>query len=257
MDPGNDVVEYRKRLLEKLQPNWHWTDPNAKPKGWIERCVNGTLLEKPHPSYLRTHNDSMNYNLIKMKPCGSRLESSSTSNISCTVRVNCGCTIIAPFSLVFEAITAVKGSPLGAKSAVLDNAKRIIVRDGLGLVQVGDVGGVFNLVAFGGDINAHKSHASLCRKTKLNTPVIPKLPWPVDRALVGEKFTHGLTALLRDYGYIETGRSQMDPTTIEGQSCGNLLICKKRPIMGRYKVIGVCIDGSMANKKGRQEVTLL
>src|ERR1700730_8777497 len=100
MDPGNDVVEYRKRLLDKLQPNWRWTDPNAKPKGWVERCVDGTPWEKPHPHHLRRHNISMNYNMIDMIECGSRLENSSTENISCQVRVNCGCTIIAPFSLV-------------------------------------------------------------------------------------------------------------------------------------------------------------
>lgn len=36
MDPGKDVVEYRENLLDKLQPYWDYTDPNAKPRGWIE-----------------------------------------------------------------------------------------------------------------------------------------------------------------------------------------------------------------------------
>jgi Heterokaryon incompatibility protein (HET) len=257
MDPGSDVVQYRKRLLGKLQPNWRWTDPNAKPRGWIERCVNGTPWEIPHPYSLRSHNYSMNYNMIDMIDCGSRLENSSTANMSCEVRVNCGCKIIAPFSFVFEAITAVNGSPLGARSAVLDDVNRIILRDGLGLVQVGDMGGVFNVVAFGGHIDAHKSHASLCRKTNPTKPVIPKLPWPIGRALVGETFTHGITAILRDYGYIETGGRQIDHGVgVAFESCGNLLICKKRPIMGRYKIIGVCIDGLIANKKGTHTVTI-
>src|SRR5437764_2585959 len=60
MDPGCDVVEYRRNLLEKLQPDWETTDPGAKPAEWIDRCVSGTDWEKPHPLYFRVHNRSMN-----------------------------------------------------------------------------------------------------------------------------------------------------------------------------------------------------
>ena len=156
--------------------------------------------------------------------------------------------------MVFEAITAVKGSPLGATSAALDNDKRIILRDGLGLVQVGDAGRAFNMVAFGGDIHAHQSHASLCKNTRIDKPVLPKLPWPVGRALVREEFSHGTTDILRDYGYIETGGREIYHD-VKSQSCGNLLIYKNNPI-GQYKIVGVCIDGFIANKKGRHTVTI-
>ena len=74
MDPGNNVVEYRENLLDKLQPNWHYTDANAKPRDWTKRCVSGTHWENPHPHYLRRHNMSMNYRMIHMTGCGSRLE---------------------------------------------------------------------------------------------------------------------------------------------------------------------------------------
>lgn len=148
MDPDWHVVEYRRKLLYKLQPYWHISDPNAKPTGWIDRRVSGTGWENPHPYEFRVHNRSMNLNLGAITSCGSRLENETTANISCQVRVNCGCLIIAPFSMVFEGITSVSGSSLGDTSAAMDD-DRIILRDGVGLVQVGDIGKAFNLVAFG------------------------------------------------------------------------------------------------------------
>jgi hypothetical protein len=75
------------------------------------------------------------------------------------------------------------------------------------LVQVGDVGRAFNLVAFGGDVESHRSYASSCRSTRVEKPAIAKLPWPRGRALVREEFSHGMTDMVRDYGYIETGGS--------------------------------------------------
>ncbi|CZR64380.1 uncharacterized protein PAC_14278 [Phialocephala subalpina] len=243
MDPGYDVVEYRRRLLDKLQPYWNVSDPIAKPTGWIDRSVSGTDWERPNPLDFRVHNRSMNYRMEAITDCGSRLQNESTVGISCEVRVNCGCTIVAPFSLIFEAITAVEGSSLGGASAFLDDEDRIVLHDGLGLVQVGDVGSAFNLVAFGGDVGSHKSYSQSCKSTKLYKPVVPKLPWPGGRALVREEFTHGITDSMRDYGYVETGGS------------GNLLICRNKPL-GQYKIIGVCIDEFIENKKGRHEVTI-
>jgi Heterokaryon incompatibility protein (HET) len=243
MDPGCDIIQYRKKLLRKLQPNWNISDPNAKPTGWIDRCVSGTFWENPAPAWLRTHNMSMNYRMVDITSCESRLANESTASISCEVRVNCGCTIVAPFSLIFEAITAVEGSFLGDTSATLDEDNRIVLTDGLGLVQVGDVGRTFNLVAFGGDVNSHKSYSSRCRSTKVDKPVVPKLPWPRGRALVREEFTHNITHMIRDYGYVETGGS------------GNLLICRNHRL-DQYKIIGVCIDGFIPNKKGRGTVTI-
>lgn len=242
MNPGCDVVAYRRRLLRKLLPFWKTSDPIAKPTGWVDRCVSGSGWENPDPFLFRVHNRSMNYIMGELTHCESRLYNESTAGISCEVRVNCGCTIVAPFSLIFEAITAVEGSSLGGASATLDE-DRIILRDGMGLVQVGDVGRSFKLVAFGGDVDAHKSYSSSCRSTKMDKPVVPKLPWPRGRALVREEFTHGLTDSMRDYGYVETGGS------------GNLLICRNNPI-GQYKVIGVCIDDFIENKKGKHTVTL-
>jgi hypothetical protein len=239
MDPAADMVEYRRRLLRKLQPSWDYSDPNAKPIRWIDRCVSGTFWENPHPAYLRTHNMSMNYRMVNVTGCESRLQNESTKDISCEVRVNCGCLIIAPFSLVFEAITAVQGSFLGDQWAFRDADNRIVLKDGLGLVQVGDVGRSFNLVAFGGDVDAHRSFAAVCRSTKLDKAVIPKVPWPHGRALVREEFTHGLTDTMRDYGYVETGGS------------GNLLICR-RHVMDEYKIVGVCIDEHLETQQGAQ-----
>jgi hypothetical protein len=241
MDPGCDLVEYREKLLDKLQPYWQISDHNAKPANWFHRCVSGTPWEKP--GLLRTHNMSMNYRMRHITDCGSRLENDSTESILCEVRVNCGCTIIAPFSWIFEAITAVPGSSLGETTATQSGDNRIELKDGLGLVQVGDVGKAFNLVAFGGDVDSHKSFAHTCRSTKVDKLAVPKLPWPRGRALVGEEFSHGITDKLRDYGYVPTGGS------------GNLLICRHHP-MGHYKIIGVCIDDYVSNKKGSRKVTI-
>lgn len=243
IDPGRDVIEYRRRLLRKLQPYWYKTDPNAKPKGWIDRCVSGTDWEDPNKVDFRVHNMSMNYKLDDMIGFGSRLENESTANLSCQIRMNCGCTITAPFSFVFEAITAVEGGSLGNREAMALEDDRIVMRDGLGLVQVGDVGTSFDLVSFGGSIDAYRAYAGSCRSTKLHKGVIPKLPWPTGRALVREEFTHGLTDSIRDYGYVATGGS------------GNLLICRNNPI-GQYKIIGVCIDENIASKKGVHSVTI-
>jgi hypothetical protein len=62
--------------------------------------------------------------------------------------------------------------------------------------------------------------------------------------LVREDFSHDMTDMARDYGYIETG-------------AGNLLICRNHPL-DKYRVVGVCIDGpgAIANKKPGHSVTL-
>lgn len=106
IDPSCNIVDYRRRLLSKLQPHWNVSDLNAKPADWIDRCVSGTWWENPDPSFFKVHNRSMNYWMGGMKSCGSRLHNETTESILCEVRVNCGCTITAPFSLVFKAITA-------------------------------------------------------------------------------------------------------------------------------------------------------
>lgn len=107
MDPGYDVASYRRRLLDKLQPHWTVSDPNAKPTGWVDRSVSGTGWGNPDPDLFRVHNRSMNYRLGAITGCSSRLQNETTAGISCEVRVNCGCSITGPFSLIFEAITAV------------------------------------------------------------------------------------------------------------------------------------------------------
>jgi hypothetical protein len=243
IDPASDIVEYRRRLLRKLQPNWRITDPTAKPTAWEDRCVNGTFWERPHPHYLRPHNMSMNYRMVDIVSCQSRLANESTANISCEVSINCGCVIVAPFSLIFEAVTAVQGSSLGGTAATLDPDHRIILRDGLGLVQIGDIGKTFNLIAFGGDVDAHRTNASACRSSRVEKPVVPMRPWPWGRALVKEEFSHGFTDQMRDYGYVETGGS------------GNLLISRNH-VIDQYKIIGVCIDEYIQNEKGRKPVTI-
>lgn len=244
MDPGRgDLVEYRRRLLDKLQPMWETSDPNAKPVRWIDRSVSGTFWENPDAMGFRTHNMSMNYRMVDINECGSRLANGSTANISCHVTVNCGCTIVAPFALIFEAITAVEGSSLGDTAEFLDRDNRIVLTDGLGLVQVGDVGKAFDLVAFAGDVQAHRLYSNSCRRKRINEPVHHEVPLPSGRALVKEEFTHDMTDMMRDYGYVNTWGS------------GNLLICRNHP-MGPYKIVGVCIDKSIANKKGEGLVTI-
>ncbi|KAI9778504.1 MAG: hypothetical protein M1839_008034 [Geoglossum umbratile] len=219
VDPGYDLVRYREKLLSKLQPDWHWSDRNAKPVEWFHRC-DGRHERMQIPSRERQHEEHL-----------------------CEVRVNCGCTIIAPFSWIFEAITAVSGSSLGETTVTQSKDDRIELKDGLGLVQVGNVGKAYDLVAFGGDVDSHKSYAHTCRTTKADKPAIPKVPWPRGRALVGEEFSHSFTDKLRNYGYVPTGGS------------GNLLIYRSHPV-DDYKIIGVCIDDYLPNKKGSQTVTI-
>jgi hypothetical protein len=245
IDPGGSVVDYRRRLLRKLRPNWAVTDANAKPANWIDRCVSGSWLEDPDPFHIRVHNRSANYHFRDMTDFESRLENDNTKKLSCHLVVNCGCTIVAPFAMMMEAILAVEGSSLGETAYDLDDDGRIVLQDGLGLVQVGDVGKGFHLVAFGGDRNAHKVYAAGCRKTKETKRVIPepKHPWPRGRALVRDDFKHDATDLMKDYGYVNTGGS------------GNLLICRNHPV-DSYKIVGVCIDRHIDNEKGMREVTI-
>lgn len=243
IDPGGDMVRYRRKLLGSLRPYWRPSDPSAKPPEWEDRCVSGTPWENPSLAFLRTHNMSMNYHLTAITNCESRLWNESTANLSCEVRVNCGCTIIAPFALIFEAITAVQGSSLGDTIAIQDADDRIKISDGLGLVQIGDVGKTFNLVAFGGDINAHSVIAASCRNTKITQAVTPTRPWPTGRVLVKEQFAHGMLDQLREYGYVETG------------GAGNLLISRNHKI-DKYKIVGVCVDEYILNDKGTKSVNI-
>jgi hypothetical protein len=294
MDPGNDVVEYRKRLLEKLRPYWKVSDPSAKTADWIDRCVSGTDWEKPDPCLFKVHNRSMSYEMGAIYACGSRLQNESTANISCTVVVNCGCKIVAPFSLIFSAITAVEGSSLGGNSASLEeDTGRITLSDGLGLVQVGDIDNLFSLVAFEGNVESYSVHAKDCRTTKLNKPVDHNRDWPKSRALLRHEVHEGLSRLpdkispqdiyegltklpgkvhmhdihegftnlpgkmhmhdiqeglstipgiIRTYGYVKT------------EGSGNLLICRKG--FDPYKIIGACIDESMACLSREHRVTI-
>ncbi|KAM5344910.1 hypothetical protein ACJ41O_010772 [Fusarium nematophilum] len=244
MDPGRgNLVEYRRRLLGKLLPMWETTDPSAKPMGWEDRSVSGTFWEDPEVIGFRPHNLSMNYRMVSITRCGSRLANGSTANITCHVTVNCGCTIVAPFALIFEAITAVEGSSLGGTAASWDDDDRIVLQDGLGLVQVGDVGRAFDLVAFSGDVQAHKLYSASCRKKKETETVSHEVYLPRGRALVREEFTHDVTDMMRDYGYVHTGGS------------GNLLLCRKH-VADPYKIVGVCIDEFIPNKKGEGLVTI-
>lgn len=238
MDPGQDAVRYRRRLLGRLQPKWRTTDANAKPDRWEDRCVDGHL-EWECPVDFRVHNRSVDYKMVDVTGYGSRLHNDSTADLVCEVRVNCGCTLTAPFCMVLEGITAVQGSFLGRASASLDPSGRIALSDGLGLVQVGDAGQAFRLVAFAGDVRAHRWYAARCRNTKFGEIANAKLQWPTGRVLVPQDFRHGMTAILRNYGYVKTGGS------------GNLLIFRNHPL-AYYKVAGVCIDDNIPSKKSQQ-----
>ncbi|CVL07960.1 uncharacterized protein FMAN_09695 [Fusarium mangiferae] len=97
-------------------------------------------------------------------------------------------------------MTAFQGSSLGDTAAEADSDDRIVLQDGLGLVQVGDVGKAFDVVAFSGDIQAHKLYAAACRKNKENVKIIHELPLPSGRALVPEDFTHAAMDIMKEYG---------------------------------------------------------
>ncbi|KAK5651434.1 hypothetical protein OQA88_12522 [Cercophora sp. LCS_1] len=250
IDPGNNVVEYRKRLLRNLGPWWHVSDRNAKPSNWVDRCVSGTAWADPAPGMLRAHNESAEFDMVDIFGCESRLQNETTARIYCVLKAGCGCEITGPFSLIMEALTAVEDGVLGGDSVTFDSDGRIILKDGLGLAQVGDVGKAFQLIAFQGEADAHSWYASECRSTKVDEPVPEKkvaegkLFWPKARALVREDFRHDFTDMARDYGYVETG-------------AGNLLICRNHPV-DKYRVVGVCIDGPerVRSRKGTRSVTL-
>lgn len=246
LDPASNVLEYKSRLLAKLDPQWDTTDPAARPPRWPERCVSGTPWADAHcPFFLRTHNLSMHYLFPALTSCASRLAHGSTARVSCELRIGCGCVVTAPFSLVFEALTAVSGSSLGDVSARCDGDGRIALNDGLGLVQIGDLGRTFDVVAFGGDLDFHRSVAVLCRGTKDGEWVRPVRACPTGRALVRSEFKHNsFLHFLRKYGYVRT-------------EAGNLLICRRHPF-DNYKIRGVCIDQYIAQKQqaGEQRVMI-
>lgn len=243
LDPGKNLRNYRHLLLNKLLPDWTTSDPIAKPKGWEDRCVSGTPWADPHPAMFRVHNMSANLRMADVTACRSLLENASTRDLACELTVNCGCSVTAPFALVFEAVLAMEGSSLGDGACRLDGDNRIVWQDGMGLVQVGDVGKAFSVVAFGGDVSAMRTHASSCRSTKKDKAVVFKGAWPSGRALVREEFSHGLTDTMRDYGYVDTGGS------------GNLLISRNHP-MDLYRILGVCTDNVIPSKKGLRKVMI-
>ncbi|KAK4099513.1 hypothetical protein N658DRAFT_159790 [Parathielavia hyrcaniae] len=256
LDPAGWVVQYRRRLLDKLQPRWRVTDPNAKPAGWVDRCVSGTPWEDPAFELIRPHNHSMNYVLRDFTGCQSRLYSDSTRSVSCEMRVSCGCVVDAPFYLVLEALIAVQGSFLGETALGLDRDSRIFLQDGVGLIQPGDVGKGFQVVAFGGDVNAHRTYAASCRSVKKNKPVPSgTLAWPRGRAIVRENFRHGAGDMMRDYGYIRTGGYVREDGYMQVGGSGNLLICRSTPLDG-YRIAGVCVDDFIENKKGEKKVII-
>ncbi|KAI0427782.1 heterokaryon incompatibility protein-domain-containing protein [Xylaria sp. FL1042] len=242
LDPAGNVQEYKRELLRRLAPQWDTTDISARPFQWPDRCVSGTpWATVKSPFDLPTHNMSMSYKMGAITSCGSRLAKGSTATISCEVRVNCGCIIIAPFSLIFEALTAVEGCSLRETDAMLDEGDiddedRITWGDGLGLVQIGDLGKTYNLVTFGGDLKFHESWASACRARKITVPKnLAQSSAPTGRALIKSDFTHNITHMLRNYGYVETRG-------------GNLLIYRDHPL-GKYNITGVCIDRKIQRKK--------
>ncbi|KAL2802105.1 heterokaryon incompatibility protein-domain-containing protein [Aspergillus granulosus] len=255
LDPAGHLVEYRRRLLDKLQPRWRVTDPNAKPVDWIDRCVSGTPWEISSFEYIRAHNYSMSYHLQAVYDCQSRLYNDSTKDISCEVRINCGCTIVAPFYFVLEAIIAVHGSFLGKVSVDLDRDNRIILQDGVGLIQPGDVGKGFHIVAFKGNINAHRLHASSCRNTMKDKPVFHPFSWPHSRAIVRDDFNHAATDMMKDYGYIQTGGYVQGDGAVHAGGSGNLLICRNNPV-DDYRIVGVYIDNFIGNRKREKKVVI-
>ncbi|KAJ8115202.1 hypothetical protein ONZ43_g4721 [Nemania bipapillata] len=48
LDPAGNVLDYKMRLLGKLDPQWETTDPSARPWRWPERCVSGTPWADPN-----------------------------------------------------------------------------------------------------------------------------------------------------------------------------------------------------------------
>jgi len=235
MDPAGDLLEYKRRLLYSLKPEWTMTDITAKPFEWADRCVSGTPWENlTSPFDLASHSTSMNWRFGSITSCGSRLAKGSTANISCVVRVNCGCTITAPFSLIFEALTSVQNSRLGTTCARVVEDDRIILSDGLGLVQMGDLGKTYNVMAFGGDMSFYNRWAKACRKAESPLAPIAKPEPPRGRALIRSDFTHSMLRVLRKYGYVKT-------------DSGNLLIYRNHPL-ARYNIVGVCIDGKIQRK---------
>jgi hypothetical protein len=234
MDPHGDIVEYRRKLLQRLLPMWRVSDHNAKPAKWEDRCVSGTAWEDPRGVWV--HNWSFSYRMIDLEGFNCQLATETTAEVSCRFEVNCGCTFTAPFAFNFQGLTAVDGSSLGDETVKRhrDGSNRITLQDGLGLVQVGDVNKTFNLVAFDGDISAYKTHAAQCRKKRLDLSKAPD--FPRGRALVSEEFSHGLMDQMRNYGYVNTGGS------------GNLLISRNH-LADPYKIIGACIDKNFEGKK--------
>jgi len=247
LDPGYDIGEYRRRLFDGLGPVWKPTDANARPVDWVDRCVSGTYLATA--SHFRVHNESAHYNMAAITKCKSRLCNDTTKRLECVMRMNCGCQVVAPFCMLFEAITAVRGSSLGARSATRDDDGRITLTDGLGLVQVEEAEQGreqrFRLIALEGSADAHRKHALLCMSTPPGRPVDEKmLMWPKGRALVDGNFSHGLPAILRGYGYVEAG------------GAGNLLLTRSHPL-AYYRVMGVCIDNGISDwRKVNSYVTI-
>ena len=251
LDPGTSIPEYRRRLFGKLGLTWRITDTNAKPRGWVDRCVSGTDMAAA--SHFRVHNESAHYDLKSITGCESRLYSDgTTAGLVCELRMDCGCKVEAPFCVLLEALGAVSGSCIGEKSQTTGSDDRITLTDGLGLVLVEDVENQateqrFRLVSFEGSAFAYDFHAALCRFTRRGRQVDDarvRWLWPRGRALVDSGFRHGLIHMLRGYGYVNA------------RGAGTLLLCRSHPL-DYYRVMGICIDEGISNwRKVRSFVTI-
>lgn len=200
--------------------------------------MSGTDWETPDAGLFKVHNRSMNFSTRDPVYCHSGLQNKNTANIVCRAVVQCGCVIVAPFALMFTAITAVEGSSLGGASASMElETGRITLSDGLGLVQVGDLSMPLHLAAFEGNVKAYSAHAKDCRTTKLDRSVSRDQPWPRSRALLRADVYEDVQRwsilqrpeLLRTYGCVKT------------EGSGSLLLSRAN-LLDSYRIVGACID---------------
>ncbi|KAF1347301.1 hypothetical protein EJ07DRAFT_143078 [Lizonia empirigonia] len=237
LEPDASPAEYRRSLLRKLQPQWRISDPNAKPKGWEDRCVSGTFWEAPHPHEVKVHSRSFNYRMVDLFGFDCREETEHTKQLSGEVEMSCGCIYRAPLLFILQGLTAVRDSLSGDPVVTSGKDGRIVMQEGLGLVQICDVGRTFSLVAFGQSEQAEEPYASLFRGIRSSKRVGFSKISPSGRALVSEGFSHGLLDKMRGYGYVETGGS------------GGLLISRSH-LADSYRIIGVCIDKRIVRENG-------
>jgi hypothetical protein len=224
MDPTYEVESYTRNLVSSLGLHQKIATALVDSMAKVQlRRPNGNDL--PLHVFHKIHNESMQFripwNHSKLTP-------------SCTVTVCCGCKIVAPHPLIFNAIVAMN-ERLPPDTHAAQNSENLFALNGSELGQF-DRERRFTLLAFGGDYKSYLTFAARCRNSKEFKPAHVDLVWPTQRALI-----IGSVRLARQHDPFKVYHTYR---VVRIKSSRDLVAMDVSRFKGlpEYKIIGIGID---------------